>query len=388
MQQTTVAGINALYTPGDVERFLQAAGEIAIESFRFHTSGNGSVTGSLTIKKLASHKRLVIPSVQVCREGSNWVVTTDPLFNPVWATGGQSLATALLAILQATEEMQLVMPREFTLVTMAESLFESVRAFADLLVCRLPKRDAFPKNLSSFQPHERTLRWHSSIWQMRLPRNTLPVTVNNVLGYAAPADVFALYRSVAYIPSSEPTVVEIGSFTGLSTCIFSHSLRRHGLGGKVYCVDLWDTYAERNPSAQETGFFAYKSGQLRQLFDHYISTAGATQVTPICEDSTRAWQNFADGSIDLLFIDGDHSYEGCLADLSHWYPKVKPDGVILGHDYDWDTVRAAAQDFSRQHGFRLQEMEGGAMFLLLMPQASAHPRRELIPLELVVASCV
>ncbi|GIV19686.1 MAG: hypothetical protein KatS3mg023_1437 [Armatimonadota bacterium] len=532
MLGTNVAEISGLYTSDDVERFLQASGEILLESFRFRTSGKGSVTGSLAVKKLASHKRLVIPSVQVCREGSNWMVTTDPLFNPVWAAGGQSLATALLAVLQATEEdllhsgectghlsvrtrfptvpseeqrvvfnetslsaveqilrwsqqaqrfvegkrvldlaggggisskmlsswaqeclcvdwdpislqiafetfsapnivhywlpslpdlptllreqrpdvvcwfqalepermpyialamteeMQLVMPREFSLVTMAESLFESVRAFADLLVCRLPKRDAFPKNLSLSHPYEQAQRWLSSTWQMRLPRNTLPIAVNDVLGYATPEDVFALHNAVVHIPSDEPTVVEIGSFTGLSACIFSHSLRRHGLGGKVYCVDLWDTYAERNPSAQETGFFAYKSGQLRQLFDHYISTAGATQVIPICEDSTRAWKNFADGSIDLLFIDGDHSYEGCLADLSHWYPKVKPDGVILGHDYDWDTVRAAAQDFSRQRGFRLQEMAGGTVFLLLMPQASAYPQRELVPLELNVTSCV
>lgn len=38
--------------------------------------------------------------------------------------------------------------------------------------------------------------------------------------------------------------------------------------------------------------------------------------------------------IALLFIDGDHSYEGVKGDTLLWEPKVKPGGVILYHDYD------------------------------------------------------
>jgi hypothetical protein len=43
---------------------------------------------------------------------------------------------------------------------------------------------------------------------------------------------------------------------------------------------------------------------------------------------------FKDGSLDFVFIDGDHSYDGVKLDISLWLPKVKPGGWIGGHDYD------------------------------------------------------
>jgi len=41
-----------------------------------------------------------------------------------------------------------------------------------------------------------------------------------------------------------------------------------------------------------------------------------------------------DGSLDLVFIDGDHSYEGVRLDIDLWLPKVREGGVISGHDYN------------------------------------------------------
>ena len=36
----------------------------------------------------------------------------------------------------------------------------------------------------------------------------------------------------------------------------------------------------------------------------------------------------------LFFIDGDHSYEGCKADIEAWLPKLREGGVMAGHDYE------------------------------------------------------
>lgn len=40
------------------------------------------------------------------------------------------------------------------------------------------------------------------------------------------------------------------------------------------------------------------------------------------------------GTIEVLFIDGDHSYEGCKADIDAWYPHMAKNGVMLFHDAD------------------------------------------------------
>jgi len=60
--------------------------------------------------------------------------------------------------------------------------------------------------------------------------------------------------------------------------------------------------------------------------------------------STREASNYiVDGSLDFVFIDADHSYEGVTNDLRWWVPKVREGGLIIGHDIDWDGVKRAVE---------------------------------------------
>ena len=43
---------------------------------------------------------------------------------------------------------------------------------------------------------------------------------------------------------------------------------------------------------------------------------------------------FADGSLDFVYIDAEHTFEAVSADIRLWLPKIKPGGAIGGHDYD------------------------------------------------------
>ena len=43
-------------------------------------------------------------------------------------------------------------------------------------------------------------------------------------------------------------------------------------------------------------------------------------------------RHILDGSLDFVYIDGDHSYEGCLEDIRLFYPKVRMGGLVAGHD--------------------------------------------------------
>jgi len=47
----------------------------------------------------------------------------------------------------------------------------------------------------------------------------------------------------------------------------------------------------------------------------------------------EAAQQFEDHSLDLVYIDGDHSYEFVSNDIRAWWPKIRPGGILSGHDY-------------------------------------------------------
>jgi len=66
----------------------------------------------------------------------------------------------------------------------------------------------------------------------------------------------------------------------------------------------------------------------------------------IRKSSVEASREFADGSIDLIYIDGDHTYDSVINDLNAWWDKVNQEhGIISGDDLNWKGVKEACDDF-------------------------------------------
>ena len=59
----------------------------------------------------------------------------------------------------------------------------------------------------------------------------------------------------------------------------------------------------------------------------------AERTTLKLQKSARAASAIVNGSLDMVFIDGDHDYKGCRDDIRIWLPKVRSGGVLAGHDY-------------------------------------------------------
>ena len=68
-------------------------------------------------------------------------------------------------------------------------------------------------------------------------------------------------------------------------------------------------------------------------------------------DSVEMSKKWALGKISVLFIDGDHSYQGCKRDIEAWYPHMKEGGVIMFHDADETSpgVQWAVAEFVSTH---------------------------------------
>jgi hypothetical protein len=118
--------------------------------------------------------------------------------------------------------------------------------------------------------------------------------------------------------SSNKNIVEIGSWLGRSSIILAAgSFESQRV--PVYCVDTWT-------DLENTNHYNYYPE-----FMNNIKRVGVDKIIcPLKGDSVEVSKIFA-GEIDLLFIDGDHSYEGVKRDYVAWSPKVN--GYIAFHDY-------------------------------------------------------
>jgi len=114
---------------------------------------------------------------------------------------------------------------------------------------------------------------------------------------------------------------ELGSFAGESAEIFARYFER------VHCVDPWQEYCG-SPSLED----------VVNSFDQRMIAAG--NIVKHKMGSREMVGQIADASLDFVYIDALHTYEGCLDDILHWFPKVRSGGFIGGHDYEIPELHA------------------------------------------------
>lgn len=133
---------------------------------------------------------------------------------------------------------------------------------------------------------------------------------------AAPKQRKGLKELIAHLGVTSATLVEVGSYAGESASIFLSS----GRFATIHCVDPWDT-----PGAKLA----------MEAFDELAAKA-AGRVVKHQARSVDAAQSFDDESVDVVYLDGDHSLTAVRADIRAWMPKLRPGGWLAGHDYYWE----------------------------------------------------
>lgn len=108
-------------------------------------------------------------------------------------------------------------------------------------------------------------------------------------------------------------------------------------------VDLWDVQEGNDQKAGGESYATWDNEGYYQNFNASMKRFGSRSMI------YRMFTNEAaplvtDNSLDFVFIDADHSYDGVKNDIIDWYPKVKDTGMVIGHDLSWNTVSTAIDD--------------------------------------------
>lgn len=210
-----------------------------------------------------------------------------------------------------------------------------------------------------------------------LPEKTLRHGGRDILDYASFENLYAedipwLNAWVGHVAFGHILVaeyrpsllVELGTFMGVSFFSFCQAVREHSLATRCVAVDCWKGDAQ-------IGFYGDDIyNRVKNYRDERYPDFAELKRMYFDE----AAGDFEENSIDILHIDGLHTYEAVRHDFETWLPLVKSGGIILFHDVNefqetfgahrlWDEIALLSEEaclFRHSHGLGVWRKPGGA----------------------------
>src|SRR5262249_20140368 len=155
--------------------------------------------------------------------------------------------------------------------------------------------------------------------------------------------------------------VELGCHSGNSYASFAQAVQSLGLSTACYGVDTW--HGDPHAGFFDESVFEEGSGYHDRRFSTFSRLFGST--------FDHALGHFADGGIDLIHLDGYHTFESVSHDFESWRPKLGPRSVVLCHDINvregdfgawrlWERLRNEYPSFEFLHGHGLGVLGTGS----------------------------
>jgi SAM-dependent methyltransferase len=152
-----------------------------------------------------------------------------------------------------------------------------------------------------------------------------------------------LYEQAVNEARDNDTLIEVGAWLGRSTSFLCQRAKASGKRIKVLVVDTFQVIPEGLPMVSEA---VAAHGSVREIFERNMRLAGVGDNLEIHEScSVDAAAAVPDRSCAFVFIDADHSYDSVRNDIRAWRNKVRPGGILAGHDcFTFASVYNAVRD--------------------------------------------
>lgn len=156
-----------------------------------------------------------------------------------------------------------------------------------------------------------------------------------------------------YIDELRPRlIVEVGTWLGGSAVHMGRLLRAAGLKDScIICIDTWLGSSEHFLQAPERQTLKLVNGRatfyddfMRNVVQHGLQDL----IVPFSITSVAAVEVLRELKCipDLLYLDGDHTERGFRTDLDLYWDLLRPGGVLLGDDFDWQEIHLNVIEFT------------------------------------------
>jgi hypothetical protein len=155
-------------------------------------------------------------------------------------------------------------------------------------------------------------------------------------------------------------IVELGTHSGNSYFAICQAVNQYETGSKCYAVDTWQGDAHALSYGEDIHEMVRKHNE-----QNYASFSTLHRMT-----FDEALSKFEDGSVDLLHIDGLHTYDAVKHDFETWFPKLAPGAIVLFHDTNvrkedfgvwkfWAEIKStypSSIEFKHSHGLGVLQL--------------------------------
>lgn len=143
---------------------------------------------------------------------------------------------------------------------------------------------------------------------------------------------------------------KLGVEVGVAAGEYSEILCQKNPKMKIYGIDPWKPYKDYRDYTRSATFASLYDEAVKRLskYPNYVF---------INEFSKNALERFDDNSLDFVYIDANHKEPFISEDIAGWNRKVKPGGILSGHDYIYKKrvhihVKGAVHRYTSQHNIK------------------------------------